>query len=195
MAIDSYSLFAKLLVTAALLVLGGGCVEKDAQAIGKLDAVWGRHGISPGRLQKPRAMAIDKNDQLYLIDKTARVQVFTTDGEYLRSWQTPAHYTGCPTGISIDKQGPVLVADTHYYRVLVYSPEGELLETIGGTLGSGPGEFALVTDAVEDSAGNLYVSEYGDFDRIQKFSPTINSSCSGAATAASPASSCARRTW
>ena len=116
-------------------------------------------------------MAIDKHDRLYLVDKTARVQVFTTDGEYLRGWQTPAHYTGCPTGISIDNQGRVLVADTHYYRVLVYSPEGELLETIGGTLGSGPGEFSLVTDAVDDSAGNLYVSEYGDFDRIQKFTP------------------------
>ena len=44
-------------------------------------------------------------------------------------------------------------------------------KTIGGTAGQGPGEFGLVTDVVQDSSDNYYVSEYGDFDRIQKFSP------------------------
>ncbi len=63
------------------------------------------------------------------------------------------------------------MADTHYFRVLVYSPQGELLRTIGGTSGNGPGEFGLVTDVVEDSQGNFYVSEYGEYDRIQKFTP------------------------
>jgi DNA-binding beta-propeller fold protein YncE len=144
---------------------GGGPSE------GKLEAVWGRHGVSPGRLQKPRAMAIDDKDQLYLVDMTARIQVFTRDGDYLRGWQTPEHERGRPTGLSIARNGNVLVADTHYYRLLIYSPDGELLETLGGTLGHGPGEFGLVTDAVEDSHGNLYVSEYGEYDRIQKFDP------------------------
>jgi DNA-binding beta-propeller fold protein YncE len=133
--------------------------------------VWGRRGISDGRLQKPRAMTIDTDDHLYIVDMTARVQVFTTGGEFLRSWQTPVHTNGRPTGISIDRQGRVLVADTHYFRVLVYSPLGEMLEQIGGTEGHGPGEFGWVTDAVEDRDGNLYVSEYGEYDRIQKFAP------------------------
>ncbi|MEM9413551.1 MAG: hypothetical protein AAGA30_20755, partial [Planctomycetota bacterium] len=35
----------------------------------------------------------------------------------------------------------------------------------------GAGEFGYVTDVVQDSKGNYYVSEYGDYDRIQKFSP------------------------
>ena len=66
-----------------------------------------------------------------------------------------------------------MVADTHYYRVLTYTPKGELLThaTLGGTMGQGPGEFGFVTDVVRDAAGNYYVSEYGEFDRIQKFSP------------------------
>ena len=63
------------------------------------------------------------------------------------------------------------MADTHYYRVLVYSPEGKLLDTLGGKLGQKPGEFGFVTSAVQDRQGNYYVSEYGDYDRIQKFSP------------------------
>jgi DNA-binding beta-propeller fold protein YncE len=151
-------------------VLAVGCGEAG-NSIGKLDLVWGRRGISDGRLQKPRAMTIDQQDQLYIVDMTARVQVFTTDGKFVRSWQTPVHTNGRPTGINIDRDGRVLVADTHYFRVLVYSPVGELLQQIGGTEGHGPGEFGWVTDAVKDRNGNLYVSEYGEYDRIQKLAP------------------------
>jgi DNA-binding beta-propeller fold protein YncE len=55
----------------------------------------------------------------------------------------------------------------------VYSPQGQLLteRTIGGTPGHEPGQFGFVTDAVRDSQGNYYVAEYGEYDRIQKFSP------------------------
>ncbi|HEV3024119.1 MAG TPA: NHL repeat-containing protein, partial [Pirellulales bacterium] len=138
---------------------------------GSLKAIWGRSGISDGRLNKPRAMAIDADDLIYIVDITARIQVFTTSGRFVRGWQTPVHASGRPTGLSIDHRGNLLVADTHYYRVLTYSAQGELLETLGGTFGHGPAEFGFVTDAVEDSRHNLYVSEYGEYDRIQKFSP------------------------
>lgn len=151
------------------LVAAAGCDSTPAGSFGRLEQVWGRRGISAGRFQKPRAIAIDAEDRLYIVDMTARIQVFNPEGEFIRSWQTPVHDAGRPTGLSIDKQGRVLVADTHYYRMLVYSPKGELLKTIGGTFGNGPGQFSLVTDAVEDRAGNLYIAEYGEFDRIQKF--------------------------
>jgi DNA-binding beta-propeller fold protein YncE len=140
---------------------------------GRLETIWGGRGISDGQLEKPRALAIDRDDHLYIVDMTARIQVFTTDGEFLRAWQTPQFANGKPTGLSIDPEGNLLVADTHYFRVLVYSPNGTLLahRTIGGTQGQAPGEFGFVTDAVRDSSGNYYVAEYGEYDRIQKFSP------------------------
>ncbi|HUY34314.1 MAG TPA: hypothetical protein VMV69_16325 [Pirellulales bacterium] len=116
-------------------------------------------------------MAIDSADRLYIVDMTARIQVFDADGDFLRMWRTPVHTNGRPTGLSIDRKGRLLVADTHYFQVLIYSPEGELLKKMGGVEGHRPGEFGLVTDAVDDSQGNLYVSEYGEYDRIQKFSP------------------------
>jgi DNA-binding beta-propeller fold protein YncE len=159
--------FLTLLAGAPALAAVPGCGEGGS--LGRVDLVWGRRGISAGRLQKPRGMAIDGDDLLYIVDMTARIQVFTTDGKYVRGWQTPVHINGRPTGISIDRRGNVLVPDTHYFRLLVYSPRGELLQTLGGMFGSGAGEFGLVTDALEDSAGNLFVSEYGEFDRIQKF--------------------------
>ncbi|NOY29624.1 MAG: hypothetical protein GXP28_05445 [Planctomycetes bacterium] len=151
------------------MILATGCIDRP-QAEGTADLIWGQSGITAGRLQKPRAIAIDS---IYLVDMTARIQVFDADGNYLRGWKTPVSKNGRPSGLTIDRAGRLLVADTHYYRMLVYTPEGEPLEvaTIGGTLGHGPGEFGFVTDAVEDSRGNIYIAEYGDFDRIQKFSP------------------------
>ncbi len=118
-------------------------------------------------------MTIDALDHLYIVDMTARIQVFDTDGNFIRGWQTPESANGRPTGLTIAPDGNLLVADTHYYRILTYTPGGELLanRTLGGTMGQGPGEFGFVTDAVRDSAGNYFVSEYGEFDRVQKFSP------------------------
>ena len=150
-----------------------GCHDPSAPA-GKLELVWGRRGLGAGRFQTPRALAIDKDDLLYIVDKTARIQVFTPDGEYVRGWRTPAFENGKPCGLVFDRDGNLVVADTHYFRVLFYTPEGKLLEerTIGGESGQGPGQFGFLTDVVQDSKGNYYVGEYGEYDRIQKFSPT-----------------------
>ena len=140
---------------------------------GEPEVVWGRRGLTNGRFQKPRAMAIDDQDRLYIVDMTGRIQVFSPDGQFLRSWRTPEITDGRPTGLSFDRHGRLMVADTHYYRVLFYSTTGEIHEelAIGGVYGQGPGEFHFVTDCVQDSQGNYYVAEYGEFDRIQKFSP------------------------
>lgn len=156
--------------TALFVLLFAGC-SPDPHSIGTLEEIWGRRGISPGRFQKPRAMAIDALDRLYIVDMTARIQVLTPEGQLLRWWSTPEHKNGRPTAMSIGRDGNLLVGDTHYHRVLIYSPDGKLLHTLGGREGHGPGEFGLVTDVVQDSHGNFYVAEYGDYDRIQKFSP------------------------
>ncbi len=155
------------------LLIAAGCTGQAQSSDGQLEIVWGRAGISNGRFQKPRAIAIDtrggpNKDRLYIVDMTARIQVFDADGNYLFQWATPAHKNGNPTGMHFDREGNLLVADTHYYRLLVYSPDGVLKRTIGGTSGHGPGEFGFVTSAVEDREGNYYISEYGEYDRIQK---------------------------
>ena len=158
-------------IVIGLSLLPLAMAPRTGIAGGKALQTWGRRGISPGRLQKPRAMAIDANDNIYVVDMTARIQVFDRQGHYLRGWQTPASENGRPTGMSFDRAGNLMVADTHYYRILFYTPAGELLaeRTLGGVMGHAPGEFGLVTDAVQDSAGNYYVAEYGEYDRIQKF--------------------------
>ncbi|QDV71048.1 NHL repeat protein [Rosistilla carotiformis] len=149
-----------------------GCIV-PAGTSGEVDLVWGRRGLSDGRFQKPRAIAIDPDDQLYIVDTTGRIQVFNADGQFLRGWKTPDATNGRPTGLEVDAaSGRLLVADTHYFQLLSYSLDGTLIEseTLGGTQGTGAGEFSFITDAVRDTSGNYYTGEYSDVDRIQKFS-------------------------
>lgn len=155
-------------VFAASLIVG--CTPPPVESVAE---VWGRKGLDDGRFIKPRAITIDGSDQLHIIDMTSRIQVFDRLGQLQKFWKTPECVNGKPCGISILRDGRIAVPDTHYFRVLFYAPDGELLEdqTIGGKNGRGDGEFGFLTDVVEDSKGNFYVSEYGDFDRIQKFDP------------------------
>ncbi len=153
-------------------MVASGCTES-----GQTDShvmVWGRRGLDDGRFLKPRAIAVDNLNQLYIVDMTGRIQVFDDQQQFLRSWRTPEIRMGKPCGLSMSNDGLLMVADTHYHRILFYKPSGELIpeRTIGGRQGLGQGEFGYVTDVVQDSLDNYYVSEYGEFDRIQKFSPT-----------------------
>ena len=149
---------------------GMGCVPQGDP--GQPDHIIGSRGIGEGRFQKPRAIAIDDEDRLFVVDMTGRIQVMTLDGESLALWRTPEIYQGKPTGLTISPEGNLMVADTHYHRILYYLPDGTPLEdqTLGGTYGLEPGKFGLVTDIVIDSKGNRYIAEYGELDRIQKFS-------------------------
>ena len=164
-------------LTALATLLLVGCTPAPPDSVAE---VWGRKGLDDGRFIKPRAITVDSKDQLHIIDMTSRIQVFDRLGNLLRYWKTPECVNGKPCGISILRDGTIAVPDTHYFRVLFYTPDGQLIadRTIGGKNGRGEGEFGFLTDVAEDSQGNLYVSEYGDFDRIQKFSAEGEYICS-----------------
>src|SRR5262249_23669972 len=98
------SWFIATLLIAVCLTTASGCTGGGSSSSGP-DASWGRHGISDGRFSKPRAIAVDASDHLYVVDMTARIQVFDADGNYLRQWQTPDHKNGCPTGLNFDREG------------------------------------------------------------------------------------------
>ncbi|MCC7338509.1 MAG: SMP-30/gluconolactonase/LRE family protein [Pirellulaceae bacterium] len=154
------------------LLSANGCVPQS-HAKFQPDLVWGRRGFSDGRLLKPRAMAIDQLDQLYIVDMMGRIQVFDIDGNYVRGWRTPIITQGKPTGLAFANDGSLLVADTHYFRMLVYSPSGELdgARTIGGENGDDPGQFHFVTDVAQAANGHFFIGQYGQIDRIQEFAP------------------------
>jgi DNA-binding beta-propeller fold protein YncE len=134
------------------------------------ELVWGQRGTQPGDFVRPRAAAIDAQDRLYIVDFTARIQVFDRDGKFLNlCWTTPDYRNGRPSGLSIDRDGNLLVSDSHYHCLRIYSPEGKELRKIGGETGTAPGQLSYVSDAVQDQDGYYYVAEFCENRRISKF--------------------------
>jgi sugar lactone lactonase YvrE len=153
---------------ALLLVAAAGCAGDPAVP----ELVWGRRGVADGDMVKPRAIAIDKKDRLYIVDFTARIQVYDRDGQYLgKTWTTPDYRNGRPSGLSIDRDGNLIVSDSHYNCFRIYSPFPECreLRVIGGEGGSQPGQLGYVSDVVQDADGFYYVGEFGENHRISKF--------------------------
>src|SRR5262249_54427854 len=148
-----------------LLLAGCGGVREEPEA------VWGRRGVRPGDFVKPRAIAIDRDDRLYVVDFTARIQVFDRDGKHLGlTWTTPDYRNGRPSGLSMDRDGKnLIVSDSHYHCFRVYSPEGEELKKVGGEAGTKPGQLGYVGDVVQDADGFYYVAEFCENQRISKF--------------------------
>ena len=147
-----------LLILAAL----AGCSGDPARP----DLVWGRKGVRDGDLARPRACAIDGKDRLYVVDFTARIQVYDLDGKHLgRTWTTPDYRKGRPSGLGIDNDGNVMVADSHYHCVRFYTPDGEYLRTIDGP-------FSYISDVVQDDEGNYFLAEFGEAQRITRIDPS-----------------------
>jgi DNA-binding beta-propeller fold protein YncE len=155
---------------ALLVLLLTGCSRSTPPEPASPIQTIGGPGSDNGHFATPRATAWDPRGFLYVVDKTARIQKFDASGKYLQGWSTPECEKGRPTGLTVDPKGDVLVADTHYHRILRYSSEGALLSQFGSE-GSGPGQFLYPTCIAIGPDGSLYVSEYGGDDRIQVFTP------------------------
>ncbi|MGH7144234.1 MAG: hypothetical protein ACREJ2_08955 [Planctomycetota bacterium] len=168
-----------ILVAAAAVALGVAVLTAAAFAVAPaLDAggtaggpdIIGGPGTAPGRFFRPRGLTSDAAGDIYNVDQTGHIQVFSPAGKVLRDWMMPAVSVGKPEGLAIDLDGNLLVADTHYSRVIRFSPEGQELKR-WGHYGVGPGQFTYpLAVAVDRNSGRIYVSEYGqNNDRVQIF--------------------------
>jgi DNA-binding beta-propeller fold protein YncE len=132
-------------------------------------AVWGSSGRRAGQFVRPRAVAIGPDQKVYCVDMSGRIQVFGPDGRFRGSWLLPDFEVGYPEGLTVTPDGRLLVADTHYSRVLVYDASGELAFTFGAH-GEEPGQFIYPLAVAVDDEGHIFVAEYGGRnDRIQVF--------------------------
>ncbi len=115
-----------------------------------------------------RSLTIGNHGELIALDTGGRVLVYAPDGSIARQWKMPDNKNGNPEGVCVLRDGRVVVGDTHYHRVVIFSPDGQSFTTFGKE-GTGDGEFIYPVAVAKDAQDNLYIAEYGSNDRVQKF--------------------------
>jgi DNA-binding beta-propeller fold protein YncE len=150
------------------MLAAAGCGGKS-EPTEKFDLVVGSRGNTAGKFTRPRGIDYSPVDGFfYCVDWSGRIQKFSGVGRFRAVWIVPDIETGKPEEVYVAPDGNILVADTHYSRILEYTPEGDLVGSFG-EYGVGPGQFVYPVSICCDTNGNIFVSEYGKNDRIQKF--------------------------
>src|SRR5690606_21479668 len=109
---------------------------------------------------------------VYAVDMTGRVQKFTPDGNFLRTWQMPETELGKAKGMGRDPQGNIIVIEPHYQRVNHYTPDGTLVAQ-WGCRGTNEGCFILPRAVAVNSRGEYFISEYMGQEPVQRFEVPI----------------------
>ena len=134
---------------------------------------FGKEGSGDGMFKNPFGVAVTDRDEIMVADcKNHRVQVFDSNGTFLRSFGHEGQNAGelnIPTGIATDKDRNIFVAEYGTHRVQIFSWEGRRLGSFGGrgSLDSqldGPRGLSL------DSTGNVIVADTGN-KLIKIFTP------------------------
>lgn len=159
-----------VLIGPGLSVLLIGCAEftTDTFPVSEFSA-W-KLPADGRRIPAPRALYADENDVVYALDDAGRVLVYSSAGEVLNTWHMPDYENGRPEGVVRLLDGRIAVADTHYHRVVFFHEDGTV-ESMLGEKGVDAGQFVYPVSIAQDPNGFIYVGEYGDRQRIQKFTP------------------------
>ena len=148
----------------------------------KVHEDWAR--VPAGVEMKPAAVAVDPHDRIYCFNRSAEhpVVVFDREGNFLNSWG--AGMFRFPHAIRFDDEGFAWLTDGHTMQFMKFTPEGELLQTIGLPGGKradtgvpdddysstawkkvthGGGPFNIPTDIAFAPDGSMFMSDgYGN---------------------------------
>ncbi len=138
----------------------------------------------PKPFGKPIAIAIDKQNNLYVLDAQLNaILKFDSDGKFITQWGSQgtgdgqfdflgggAHVLPLPAfigDVDVDGQSNVYVTVASQNRIEKFDSTGKFL-TQWGSKGAGDGQFDSPSYITTDAAGNIYVSDTGN-NRIEKF--------------------------
>ncbi len=124
---------------------------------GEYISQFGSHGKGNGQFDTPWGICLDKEGNIFVADwRNDRIQSFTNDGQWLASFgytgsggdasiarehggirvvQRPVGFFNRPTGVAVDKDGDIYVADWLNNRVQVLTPEGRFITEFTGDAG------------------------------------------------------------
>jgi len=150
---------------------------------------WGTKGTGPGQFNLPHAIAIDRNNNIYVGDRTnRRIQVFDTDGKFQRMFSidippvpgthavngaTPAGerlkaVIGQPNSLCIPPSGNVMFVGESTFpgRIFKISLDGKVLGVIGKS-GRNLKQFSGAHALACPSETEIYAAETSNW-RVQK---------------------------
>ena len=140
---------------------------------GELQKAWGE-----GLFVDTHNIDVDHEGFVWIGDRNGQmIYKFTLDGQQLLALGTKGvrgdnasrDAFNRPSDVTVAPNGDIFVADGYENnRVVHFSKDGEFIKVIGGTPGTGPGEFEEVHGVQIDSRGRLIVMDrHSDHPRIQ----------------------------
>ena len=135
---------------------------------------FGGDGSSTGMFNAPWGVAVNERNEIALTDSdNNRVQIFSSDGTYLRSFGSKGDQEGeliHPCGIAYLNNGNIVVADFGNHRLQIFTGQGEYLTKIGSK-GNLDHEFVYPWGLSVDSDGNIIVADSNN-KLIKIFTPS-----------------------
>ena len=131
-------------------------------------------GSSAGMFNRLWGVAVNERNEIAVTDRdNKRVQIFSSDGTYLRSFGRMGDQEGeffHPTGIAYLNNGNIVVADSINNRLQIFTEQGEYLTQIGGE-GNLDHQFNYPWGLSVDSDGNIIVAD-ADNKLVKIFTPS-----------------------
>ena len=126
-------------------------------------------GSLGNRMEHPKGIAIDGTDNIY-VSSEHKLQKFTRSCELSKcvSHNLEGRKEGefnDPRGVTL-YNNEVYVCDLNNHRIQVFDLDLNFVRSIGSR-GTGRGEFYRPFDVKFDTAGNIYVAEWGNDKRVQ----------------------------
>ena len=135
---------------------------------------FGERGSSVGMLHLPYGVAVNERDEIAVTEiGNQRVQVFSSDGTYLRSFGRKGDKQGelnWPAGIAFEKNGCSIVVDKNNHRVQLFNEQGEYLSQFGSE-GNLDHQLRDPYGLTVDRNGNIIVADAGN-KLLKTFSPS-----------------------
>lgn len=126
----------------------------------------GSFGATLGQFRFPRGLALDSNDNIYVVDHDQhRLQIFSSDGKiqkmigYGKASSQEGEFK-FPWDVAVDKHnGNIYVSDTCNHRIQVFSQDAEQFLFQIGSKGSGKDQLYLPQGIALTNSGQLIVCD------------------------------------